>query len=56
MYEYLGGVSALTIPDNLRSAVSRADRYESEINPSYRDLAQHYSTCVIPRANPKALR
>lgn len=48
MYEYMGGVAALTIPDNLRSAVSRPDRYEAELNPSYRDLAQHYSTCVIP--------
>jgi transposase len=48
MYEYLGGVSTLTIPDNLRSGVSRPDRYEAEINPSYRELAQHYGTCVIP--------
>ena len=48
MYEFLGGVSALTIPDNLRSGVSRPDRYEAEINPSYRELVQHYDTCVIP--------
>lgn len=48
MYEFFGGVSALTIPDNLRSAVTRADRYESELNPSYRELATHYGTCVIP--------
>jgi transposase len=48
MYEYFGGVTALTIPDNLRSGVSRPDRYEAEINPSYRELATHYDTCVIP--------
>jgi transposase len=48
MYEFFGGVSALTIPDNLRSAVKRADRYEAELNPSYRELAEHYGTCVIP--------
>jgi transposase len=48
MYEYMGGVAALTIPDNLRSGVSRPDRYEAEINPSYRELARHYGTCVIP--------
>lgn len=48
MYEYMGGVAALTIPDNLRSGVSRPDRYEAELNPSYRELAQHYGTCVIP--------
>jgi transposase len=33
MYEHFGGVSALTIPDNLRSAVRCADRYEPELNP-----------------------
>ena len=48
MYEFYQGVSALTIPDNLRSGVSKPDRYEAEINPSYRDLAEHYGTCVIP--------
>lgn len=48
MYEYFGGVPALTIPDNLRSGVNRADRYEPEINPSYEELARHYDTCVMP--------
>jgi len=48
MYEHFGGVSALTIPDNLRSGVKRADRYEPEINPSYEELARHYGTCVLP--------
>ena len=48
MYEHFGGVPALTIPDNLRSGVNRADRYEAEINPSYEELARHYGTCVMP--------
>jgi transposase len=48
MYAFYEGVSALTIPDNLRAGVSKADRYEAELNPSYRDLAEHYGTCVIP--------
>jgi transposase len=48
MYDFYQGVSALTIPDNLRAGVSRADRYEAELNPSYRELAEHYGTCVIP--------
>lgn len=47
-FEFYGGVATLTIPDNLRSGVSRACRYEPELNPSYRDLAEHYGTCVIP--------
>ena len=48
MYEFFGGVSALTICDNLRAGVSRPDRYEAQINPSYRELATHYGTCIIP--------
>lgn len=48
MYEWFGGVSALTVPDNLLAGVSRPDRYEAELNPSYRELAEHYGTCVIP--------
>jgi transposase len=48
MYEYYGGVSALTICDNLRAGVTRPDRYEAELNASYRELATHYGTCVIP--------
>src|SRR5690606_11939889 len=48
MYAFYDGVSALTIPDNLRAGVSRADRYEAELNPSYRELAEHYGTCVTP--------
>lgn len=48
MYAFYQGVSALTIPDNLRAPVHKADRYEAELNPSYRELAEHYGTCVIP--------
>jgi len=48
MYEFFGGVSALTICDNLRAGVTRPDRYEAQINPSYRELATHYGTCIIP--------
>jgi transposase len=48
MYEYFNGVSEITVPDNLRSRVKKACFYDHEINPSYRDLAEHYGTCVIP--------
>jgi transposase len=48
MYEFMSGVSALTICDNLRAGVTHPDRYEAELNESYRELAMHYGTCVIP--------
>lgn len=47
-FEYFGGVPAITVPDNLKSAVSRACRYEPELNPTYQDMALHYGTAVLP--------
>jgi len=56
---YFGGSTAATVPDNLRSAVGRSDRYEPDINPSYEEFAEHYSTVIIParvrEARDKAL-
>jgi transposase len=47
-YEYFGGVPAITTPDNCKPAVSRACRYEPDLNPTYQDMARHYGTAVIP--------
>jgi len=47
-WEYMGGVAAITVVDNTRSAVSRPCRYDPDTNPAYRALAQHYGTVVIP--------
>jgi DNA replication protein DnaC/transposase len=41
-------VPEIVVPDNLRSAVSKSHRYEPDINPSYRDLAEHYGVAVVP--------
>ena len=49
---FLGGVPKLLIPDNLRSAVKKTDRYEPVINDSYLALAEHYGTVIIP-ARPR---
>ena len=43
----LGGVPDRR-PDNLKAAVTRAHRYEPEINRTYAALAQHYGFAVIP--------
>ena len=47
-FEHFGGVPALLVPDNLRSAVTKADRYEPQINDSYQRLAAHYQTAILP--------
>ena len=48
MYEFFGGVSELLVPDNLKSAVTRADRYEPEVNMDYAAMARYYGTAVMP--------
>ncbi|MBU2826129.1 IS21 family transposase, partial [Acidithiobacillus ferrooxidans] len=45
---YFGGVPVLLVPDNLKAAVTKASRYEPEINRSYQDLATHYGAVVLP--------
>jgi len=51
-YEYFGGVSRITVPDNLKSGVSKTCRYEPDINPTYHEMAVHYGTVIVPaRAN-----
>jgi transcriptional regulator with XRE-family HTH domain len=41
-------VTRVLVPDNLKAAVSKADRYDPVINESYQDMADHYNTVVIP--------
>jgi transposase len=55
MLEFFGGVPALIVPDNLRSGVSKACRYEPDINPTYADFIEYYGTAVLPArpAKPK---
>ena len=48
MYEFFGGVTEITVPDNLKSAVNKPCFYEPVLNESYRDLARHYRTAIIP--------
>ena len=47
-YEYFGGVTRLLIPDNLKTGVTKNTRYETVLNRSYHELAEHYNTAVVP--------
>jgi transposase len=53
-YEYFQGVPQATIPDNLKSGVSRACRYDPDINLTYLDMSQHYGTVILPTRKRKA--
>ena len=48
MFEYFGGVTEITVPDNLKSGVTKADYFEPGINKTYHDFAKHYGTAIIP--------
>lgn len=46
--DFLGGVPQAIVPDNLKSGVTRAHRYDPDINPSYQDFAETYGVTVLP--------
>lgn len=43
-----GGVPRALVPDNLKSAVIKANRYEPDVNHALEDFANHYGTTVVP--------
>ncbi|MFO1400116.1 MAG: IS21 family transposase [Steroidobacteraceae bacterium] len=46
--EHFAGVPRAIVPDNLRSAVTKARRYEPDLNPAYQDFAEHYGVAILP--------
>ena len=46
--EYFQRVPRVLVPDNLKSGVGKACKYEPELNPTYTGLAEHYGCAVIP--------
>jgi transposase len=51
-FEFFQGAPKLVIPDNPKSGVTRADRYEPVLNRSYQEMLEHYSTAALP-ARPR---
>jgi len=52
-FEYFGGVPRLLVPDNAKTAVTKASRYEAVLNRTYQEMAEHYGTVIVP-TRPKA--
>ena len=46
--EYFGVSPKAFVPDNLKSGVTKADRYEPVMNPLYEKMASHYGAVVLP--------
>lgn len=51
MFDFWGGASRVLVIDNLKSGVLRPDRYDPQLNPLYRQMADHYG-CFIDPARP----
>ena len=44
MFAFLGGVPKVVVPDNLKAAVIKADRFDPGLNRTYAEMAAHYDT------------
>ena len=47
-FEFFGGIPAAVVPDQLKTGVSGACRYEPTLQRSYAELAGHYGTVILP--------
>jgi len=53
-FEFFQGTTKLIVPDNPRTGVTRACRYEPDLNPTYLELARHYGVAIMPARPYKA--
>ena len=53
--EFFQGVPSLLVPDNAKTAVRKAHRYDPDLNPTYYEMAAHYQTAILP-ARPRKPR
>ena len=47
-FEFFGAAAQAVVPDNLRSAVKKAHRYDPETNLTFQELAEHYDVVILP--------
>ena len=45
---YFGGSPNAIVPDNLKSAVTKTNRYEPKLNENFEAFADHYNMTVLP--------
>jgi transposase len=51
--EYYGSVPKVLVPDNLKTGVDKANRYEPDINRDLLDLGNHYNMAIMPARSRK---
>jgi transposase len=54
-FEHFQGIPELAVPDNCKTGVSKAHRYDPDLNPTYYNFAQHSGFAILP-ARPRKPR
>jgi transposase len=54
-FDFFQGVPRIVVPDQTRTAVQKPCRYDPALNVTYREMAVHFGTCIIP-ARPRRPR
>jgi transposase len=54
-FTFFGGVTNAVVPDQLKSAVTIANRYEAGVQRTFAELGRHYGTTILP-ARPRSPR
>jgi len=54
-FEHFQGIPELVVPDNCKTGVSKAHRYDPDLNPTYYNFAQHSGFAIVP-ARPRKPR
>jgi len=52
-FEFFGAVPRIVVCDNLAAGVTRAHRYEPDVNATYQEMAAHYGVAIIPTRSRK---
>jgi hypothetical protein len=47
-FEFYQGTPKLVVPDNTKTGVTKACRYDPDLNPTYQEMAMHYGVGVVP--------
>ena len=47
-FEYFGGVPLIVVPDNPKTAITKANYHDPVANRTYAEMARHYGVAIIP--------
>jgi len=47
-FAHFGASPEIVVPDNPKAIVTRADRYEPDLNLTFEEMAEHYGCAIIP--------